>query len=206
MVRVKICGITNLEDALAAIEAGADALGFVFAPSPRQLTLSEAARIIDRLPPLIFKVGVFVDENLAEVQRIMAACPLHLAQLHGSEGPEYCQHIFPHRTIKAFQVRDDSVLETMPHYKVSAYLLDAYHSELRGGGGHTFNWDIARRATELGPIILSGGLTPENVAGAVAQVRPYGVDVSTGVESEPGKKDHARLREFICRAKGVGTG
>ncbi|MFQ5825920.1 MAG: phosphoribosylanthranilate isomerase [Dehalococcoidia bacterium] len=206
MVRVKICGITNLEDALAAIEAGADALGFVFAPSPRQLTLSEAARIIDRLPPLIFKVGVFVDENLAEVQRIMAACPLHLAQLHGSEGPEYCQHIFAHRTIKSFQVRDDSVLEVMPHYQVSAYLLDAYHPGLKGGSGHTFNWEIARRATELGPIILSGGLTPENVAGAVSQVRPYGVDVSSGVESEPGKKDHARLREFVRRAKGVETG
>jgi phosphoribosylanthranilate isomerase len=205
MVRVKICGITNLADAMAAIEAGADALGFVFAPSPRQLTLSEAARIIDRLPPLIFKVGIFVNEGLHEVQRIMAACPLHLAQLHGSEDPEYCREVFDQRVIKSFQVRDESVLEDIPHYRVGAYLLDAYHPELKGGSGHTFDWDIARLATELGPIILSGGLTPENVAQAVAQVRPYAVDVSTGVESAPGKKDHDCVREFIHKAKGVRT-
>ncbi len=200
MVRIKICGITNLEDALVAVGAGTDALGFVFAPSPRQVTPEQVHSITSRLPPFIYKVGVFVDADMEEVQRTMSYCHLDIAQLHGSESPEFCQALFP-RVIKSFRVKDDSVLSLLPRYKVSAYLLDSYDPHLAGGTGKSFNWDIARKANSLGYIILSGGLTPQNVTEAIEQVHPYAVDTSSGVESEPGKKDHAKVRAFIQTAR-----
>jgi len=200
MIRVKVCGITNLEDALAAAEVGADALGFVLAASPRQVTPENLKHLVAKLPPLVLKVGVFVDSPLDEVRRIMSDCGLNLAQLHGSESPEYCEALFP-RAIKAFQVKDAAVLEQLPLYRASAYLLDGYHSQLKGGSGQSFDWDIAQQARGLGRIILSGGLTPENVVQAIAIARPYGVDVSSGVEARPGKKDHRKLAAFIRAVK-----
>jgi len=200
MIRVKVCGITNLEDALAAAELGADALGFVLAASPRQVTPENLRHLVAELPPLVLKVGVFVDSPLEEVRRVMSDCGLNLAQLHGSESPEYCEALFP-RTIKAFQVKDATVLKQLPLYRASAYLLDGYHSKLKGGSGQSFDWEIARQAKGLGRIILSGGLTPENVAQAIAIARPYGVDVSSGVEASPGKKDHRKLAAFIQAVK-----
>jgi phosphoribosylanthranilate isomerase len=200
MVRVKICGITNLEDALAAIEWGADALGFVFAPSSRQVTLKIAQSLIAQLPPFVSKVGVFVNSDLETIRGVMNICNLDLAQLHGSESPDLCQTLFP-RAIKSFRVKDESTLALLPQYKVSAYLLDSYHPYLAGGSGQSFNWDIAKQATQYGPIILSGGLSPDNVCQAISKVTPYAVDVSSGVESSPGKKDHRKMRTFLRLCK-----
>jgi phosphoribosylanthranilate isomerase len=196
VVKVKICGITNLEDALAAVKWGADALGFVFAPSPRQVTPQQVANIVAGLPPFVCKVGVFVDSGLPEVKETMRACGLDLAQLHGSESPDFCGEVFP-RVIKSFRVEDESVLALLPQYKVSAYLLDSYNEALKGGTGRSFDWEIAKKARRYGPIILSGGLTSANVRQAISLVRPYAVDVSSGVESKPGVKDHAKLQAFL---------
>ena len=204
MVKVKICGITNSEDALAAVRWGADALGFVFAPSPRQVTMEQVIHIVAELPPFVCKVGVFVDSGLQRIQEAISACGLDLVQLHGSESPDLCQALFP-RVIKSFGVKDESVLALLPQYRVSAYLLDSYDATLKGGTGQSFNWDIAREAARYGSIILSGGLTPENVEQAIALVQPYAVDVSSGVESQPGKKDHHKLRAFIETAKNAQT-
>lgn len=203
MVKVKICGITNLDDALAALRWGADTLGFVFAPGPRQVTRQQVMDIVAGLPPFVCKVGVFVDSELEEVKDTLRLCNLNLAQLHGSESPDFCQALFP-RVIKSFRVKDDSILELIPGYKVGAYLLDSYDATLMGGTGQTFNWEIAERATHYGLVILSGGLTPANVYKGIMQVRPYAVDVSSGVEREPGKKDHDKLRAFLEAAKGEG--
>jgi phosphoribosylanthranilate isomerase len=200
MVRVKICGITNLDDALAAVEWGADALGFVFAPSPRQVTVEQVANIVAGLPPFVCKVGVFADSKLQEIKEAMRVCNLNLAQLHGSESPDFCEALFP-QVIKSFRVESESILALLPQYKASAYLLDSYHATLKGGTGQSFDWEIAKKAAYYGPIILSGGLTPANVSQAITQVQPYAVDVSSGVESEPGKKDHDKLRAFLEVAK-----
>jgi phosphoribosylanthranilate isomerase len=200
MIKVKVCGITNAEDALAAVELGADALGFVFAPSPRQVTRQQVADIVAKLPPFVCKVGVFADSSLQEVAETLQSCGLDLAQLHGSESPGFCQALFP-RVIKAFRVKDESVLDLLPRYKASAYLLDSYHEALKGGTGQSFNWEIARKARRYGRIVLSGGLTPENVRQAITEVQPFAIDVSSGVESRPGVKDHAKLRAFLEAAK-----
>ena len=200
MIKVKVCGITNAEDALAAVELGADALGFVFAPSPRQVTRQQVADIVAKLPPFVCKVGVFADSSLQEVAETLQFCGLDLAQLHGSETPGFCQALFP-RVIKAFRVKDESVLDLLPRYKASAYLLDSYHEALKGGTGQSFNWEIARKARRYGRIVLSGGLTPENVRQAITEVQPFAIDVSSGVESRPGVKDHAKLRAFLEAAK-----
>ena len=200
MVKVKVCGITNLKDALAAAEMGADALGFVFAPSPRRVTPPQVAQIVAELPPFICKVGVFVDNTLQEVTETVESCSLDLAQLHGSESPEFCQALFP-RVIKSFRVRDESVLAQLAQYEISAYLLDSYHEALSGGTGVSFDWEIARKAGQYGLIILSGGLNPANVRRAITEAQPFAVDVSSGVEASPGMKDHAKLRTFIEEAK-----
>lgn len=201
---VKICGITNLEDALVAVQAGADALGFIFFPkSPRFVPARTAAEITARLPASLLKVGVFVDEPIESARRIMAEAGLTHAQLHGAESPEYCAQS-PLPVIKALRVKDQSSLASLSQYQVHAFLLDSYVPGQHGGTGEKFNWDLAIQAKAFGPrILLAGGLTPENVAEAVATVRPYGVDVSSGVESSPGRKDHAKVREFIRRAKAV---
>ena len=202
MVRVKICGITSLEDALTAVEAGADALGFVFHDeSPRHVTPDGAAGIIAALPPFIQTVGLFVNRPIEYVNETAARCRLDLVQLHGDEPPEFCNAV-ARRVIKAFRVQDITSLDPIRHFRVAAHLLDAYSPTAYGGTGLTFNWDIATVAKEFGPVILAGGLTPDNVREAVETVQPYAVDVSGGVESAPGRKDPAKARDFIRRAKG----
>lgn len=201
MVRVKICGITNLDDALVAVEAGADALGFVFYPeSPRCVTPEKAAEIIRSLPPFVQTVGLFVNEAAARINAMARECGLDIVQLHGDEPPEFCG-LVERRVIKAFRIKEIASLDPIRNYRVSAHLLDAYSPSAYGGTGLTFNWDVAKMAKSFGPVILAGGLTPGNVAEAVAAVEPFAVDVSSGVETSPGKKDPARVREFIRRAK-----
>lgn len=201
MIKVKICGITNLEDALTAIDAGADALGFVFHPqSPRHVFPEQAAAIIRHLPPFVQTIGLFVDEPLDMVNAAADQCGLDVIQLHGMERPGYCDSV-RRRVIKTFRMKDITSLEPMRDYRVSAFLLDAWSPAAHGGTGQTFNWEIAACASQSNRIILAGGLTPENVAEAVRKVRPYGVDVSSGVESGPGKKDSRRIVDFIANAK-----
>lgn len=205
MVKVKICGITNIEDAFAAIEFGADALGFVFyKKSPRDLEIKEAKEIIEKLPPFITTVGVFADEPIQEIERIADHCSLNIVQLHGNESHEICNSLRC-RVIKSFRIRDWDSLEPIAKYRVSAYLLDTYTEDKLGGTGQVFNWDIAREAKRLGRIILAGGLNPDNVEMAVKHVMPYAVDVSSGIEMEGNKrrKDHAKMRLFIEVAKGL---
>lgn len=201
-VRIKICGITNEIDALAAVEAGADALGFMFYDgSLRHVSILTAAAIIRKLPPFVARVGVFVDPAEEFVNRVTDKCHLSAIQLHGNETPAFCRR-FKTAVIKAFRVEGEEVLKQMPHYHTSAWLLDSFVPGKLGGTGAKFNWDVAVRAKAHGrPILLAGGLTPENVASAIRHVRPYGVDVSSGVESEPGKKDQKKLRAFIAAAK-----
>ncbi|MBT1071178.1 phosphoribosylanthranilate isomerase [Pelotalea chapellei] len=200
-MKIKICGITNLEDALTAVQAGADALGFVFcSASPRNVTPDQAAGIIRQLPPFVQTVGLFVNAELAIVNNTADHCGLDIIQLHGEESPDFCAAV-KRRVIKAFRVKDASSLESMESYPTAAYLLDAWSPVAHGGTGHSFNWEIAAAAAARLPIILAGGLTPDNVAAAVRQVRPYAVDVSSGVETAPGIKDPAKVREFIKKAR-----
>ena len=203
-VKVKICGITNAPDALAAVDAGADALGFMFyEPSPRNVSIRDAAEIIGQLPPFIIKVGVFVDAAEDVVMRAIGDCGLNMLQFHGHETPEYCTQ-FGLMSLKAFRIRDAESLKRLPEYPTEAWLLDAFTADKLGGTGEKFNWDLAIEAKKLGrPIFLAGGLTPGNVAEAVKKVQPYGVDVSSGVEAVPGKKDRDKVRAFIQAAKGV---
>ena len=197
MVKVKICGITNLEDAFVAAKAGADALGFVFFhKSPRHIFPEQAAGIISRLPPFVQTVGLFVNEDLATVNATADLCGLDLVQLHGEETPEYC-HLVNRRVIKAFRVKAMTSLADMKNYRVAASLLDAWSPTAHGGTGKTFNWEIAAAAVSSERIILAGGLTPENVGGAIVAVKPYAVDVSSGVESAPGKKDAELIQRFF---------
>ncbi len=200
-MKVKICGITNPEDALAAVEYGVDALGFVFyARSPRSITPEKAKEITSQLPPFITTVGVFVNETPARIKEIMTFAHLQVVQLHGEEPPQECMLWRP--SIKAFRVKDFVDLEPLEKYKcMSAYLIDTYAPASYGGTGQIFNWDIALEAKKFGPIILAGGLAPENVDKAVRWVKPYAVDVSSGVESEKGKKDLKKMKEFIEKAK-----
>ncbi len=201
-VKVKICGITSVEDALHAVDAGADALGFVFhGASPRNVSPDQAAAIIRELPPFVQAVGLFVNSDGSMVNAVADQCRLDLVQLHGDETPEYCESI-KRRVIKAFRVRDISSLDPIGNYRVAGILLDAYSPAAYGGTGITFNWEIASDAVRLGHVILAGGLTPENVRRAVEMVEPFGVDVSGGVEQAPGKKDPEKIRRFIRAAKG----
>ena len=199
---VKICGITNREDAQTAVEARADALGFVFyEKSLRHMTIPGAAGISKQLPGFIMRVGVFVNALKQEVVRAIGECGLNLLQFHGDEPPEYCSQ-FGLMSMKAFRMRDAGTLRELTKYQTNAWLLDAYSPEAAGGTGEKFNWDLAVEAQKFGkPIFLAGGLTPENVAEAVRKVRPFGVDVSSGVEISPGKKDPAKVRAFINAVK-----
>ncbi|MFQ6040050.1 MAG: phosphoribosylanthranilate isomerase [Candidatus Poribacteria bacterium] len=203
MTKVKICGITNLNDASAAVEFGADAIGFVFVPNtPRYIEPAKAAEIIMRLPPFATIVGLFVDESEVRIKQVADQCNLNVLQLHGQESPDFCLR-FNRKVIKAFRVKDKESLNALPKYTVSAYLLDTYVKGAMGGTGVAFDWRLATDAKRYGPVILAGGLNPENVAKAIKQVQPYGVDVSSGVEAEPGKKDHSKLKDFIATARGI---
>lgn len=204
MTAIKICGITNKEDALFAAKLGVNALGFIFAPSPRKVTPFQAREIIDSLPPLINKVGVFLNQSREEVAQIALQCGLDTIQLHGDETPEYCNY-FGAKVIKSFRVKDKNSLIDVGLYKVSAFLLDTYVSGQPGGTGKTFNWELAELAQKSGPIIIAGGLTPDNVNEAIGQVRPYGVDIGSGVELSPGKKDLNKLVKLVKRIRGEGN-
>jgi len=202
---IKICGITNLEDALYAAELNAWAVGFVFAKSPRKVPEDTVKRIVGKLPPYVSKVGVFVNEDLKNIERIAKSCKLDIAQLHGDESPEFCNEVKKFtKIIKAFRLKDEGCLKAIPDYDADLYLLDAYSDELYGGTGKTFNWDLAVKAKEFGKdIILAGGLGPENIVQAVEKVKPYAVDISTGVEKSPGKKDKKLMKEIISKITGV---
>jgi phosphoribosylanthranilate isomerase len=205
MVRIKICGITNLEDALMAAALGAHALGFVFYPeSPRYVSPEAAWRIIAQLPPLVLSVGVFVDAEAEVVRNLAGLAGLDWVQLHGHEPPEYCQNL-GHRVIKAFRIRDEDSLATLADYQgaAQAFLLDTYRPDKPGGTGEPFKWSLAREAQTYGPIILAGGLTPENVTQAIKIAEPLAVDVASGVEATPGKKDPKKLQAFFAAVRGI---
>jgi phosphoribosylanthranilate isomerase len=196
VVRVKICGVTREQDALAAVRLGADALGFNFWPgSKRHLTPAAARRIIERLPPLVTSVGVFVNQPEGEMRAIAAETGIQVFQLHGDEPPELCSRL-PLPVVKAIPVDEVRTLSKLLSYEVQAFLLDT-PSRGYGGTGQPFDWSLAEGVSEVAPVILAGGLTPENVAEAVRAVRPWAVDVASGVESSPGVKDAARMSRFI---------
>jgi len=198
-VNVKICGITNLTDARTAVRLGADALGFIFAPSPRRIAPQTAREIISALPPFVKTVGVFVNEAPASIRKVINDCGLDLVQLHGDESPGLCDELMPY-TIKALRIKDESSLQSGQAYhgKVRALLLDTYSKEKAGGTGKTFDWELAIRIKKQGfPLILSGGLAPANIVAAIHSVRPYAVDVNSGVEERPGKKSSTLMRDLM---------
>jgi phosphoribosylanthranilate isomerase len=201
-VKIKICGITNLADGKAAAEAGADAVGFVFSDdSPRCIPLETAEEIGAQLPPDLMRVGVFVNAPADFVATAIQRCGLTLAQFHGNETPEFCAQ-FGTMTLKAFRVRDAASLDEIEAYRVDAILLDSFVPGQPGGTGASFNWNLAVEAKKFGkPIFLAGGLTPDNVAEAVRLAQPFGVDVSSGVEKAPGKKDLDKVRRFIAAVR-----
>jgi phosphoribosylanthranilate isomerase len=199
-VRVKICGITRLEDALEAVRFGADALGFNFWPrSKRHCATEVAAEIISRLPPFVATVGVFVNQSRAEINRVVARTGIGAVQLHGDETPELARAL-KRPVIRAVRIEGPASLSELERWSASAFLLDTASAGY-GGSGTTFDWRLAKGAGKRFPILLAGGLTPANVADAVKQVRPYGVDVASGVESAPGLKDSRKMRRFITAAK-----
>ena len=199
MVKIKICGITNIEDALLAAELGADALGFIFYPkSPRSVAPEAAREIIAQLPPFVASVGVFVDEAAAVVEELAANVGLDWVQLHGQESPEYCRNL-GRKVIKGFRIQDEDSLRRLADYQgaAQALLLDTYKQGQVGGTGTAFDWRLAREAKKYGRIILAGGLSPENVAQAIEVAGPDAVDTASGTEAAPGKKDPAKLRAFF---------
>lgn len=203
MVRVKICGLMCVEDAVAAVQAGADALGFVFASGRHCVTPEQARAMMAALPPFVSTVGVFVNEDAAIVRRVADFCHLEMLQFQGDESPDYCAG-FNCRVIKGFKVKDKISLTRLQAYDVAAYLLDSYVAGQSGGTGCTFDWEVVRELVVSRPLILAGGLTPANVSRAIAVVQPYAVDVSSGVENESGRKDPEKMIAFVRQAKSSG--
>ncbi len=204
-MKIKICGITSPEDAEVAVAAGADALGFVmYRKSPRWVEPAVARSIIAGLPPFVLPIGVFVNEEVERVRALMDECGLVLAQLHGGESAVYCQNL-GRPALKALRLKDRGTFLALAEFhgraNVRGVLIDAFSDQAYGGTGQTVDWTLAEEAARSTPIILAGGLTPENVAGAIQMVRPYGVDVSSGVELSPGKKDPAKVKAFIDAAR-----
>jgi phosphoribosylanthranilate isomerase len=207
--KVKICGITNWQDAKLAASAGADMLGFNFyGPSPRFIPVSEAKRIIRRLPRTVRAVGVFVNESPTIVLDFVNLVPLDAVQLHGNESPTTVAALTNFvAVIKALRVRKGFRVRSLARYSAAtAFLLDGFAPQACGGTGQTFDWEIAKRAKRYGEVILAGGLTPENVAQAIQEVRPWAIDVCSGVEAKPGKKDPARLRALMDEVEGANRG
>ena len=205
IVQVKICGLTNVTDAVAAAEAGADALGFMFfAGSKRNITFADAAAIIRELPAFVSKVGVFVNAPADEIRRAVDVTGIDALQLHGEETPDFCAQFAPLRVVKAFRIRDRDSLQECLQYPAHAWLLDSFVDGAHGGTGVTADWNLAAEAVQLHHrVILAGGLRVATVADAMRRVRPFGVDVSSGVESAPGKKDPEKIRAFIAAARGA---
>jgi phosphoribosylanthranilate isomerase len=204
MTVIKICGITNVEDALAAVAAGADALGFNFyKPSPRYISPENARAIIKQLSPAVLTVGVFVNEQPESLKTIVDESGVQAVQLHGDESPEYCHNLATDRyIIKTLAVSQNFDTQTVHAYKTAAIMLDTRDSNLRGGTGRVFDWSIARQVNQLVPnLFLAGGLSPENIAGAIEAVHPYAVDACSALEDSPGKKNYERMRSFIETAR-----
>ncbi len=203
MVKVKVCGITNPEDALTATDSGADAVGLVFAESPRKLSVEKAREIAAALPDGVLKVGVFVDEEPDEVLRIVREVGLDYAQLHGDESPETVTILRGEgvKVIKALRVQSAGSLGAMDEYEADLFLLDAWSEKARGGTGERFDWELAKSHGGRDNIVVSGGLTPENVREAIRFFEPYGVDASSSLEDAPGKKNGERVRRFVSAAK-----
>lgn len=203
MIKVKICGITNLEDALNSIKAGCNALGFVFyRKSPRHITPEKAIRIIKHIPAHILKIGVFVNAKAKTIKGIARLCNLDMLQFHGNESPEFCQKFKGYKIIKAFRVKDKIDPQQIIKYKTFAYLFDTFVKSRVGGTGKKFNWMAVRHLGGFRkPIFLSGGLNAKNVAEAIKQVRPDWVDVSSSVETKPGKKDYKKIKELVEAVK-----
>jgi len=203
MTLVKICGITNAGDARVAADAGAGAIGLIFAESPRRVGVEEARRISSGLPESVIRVGVFVDEDPAEVLRISEEVGLDLAQLHGDETPETVTTVRESgvKVMKALRVRDADTLEALDAYEVDLFLLDAHSERARGGTGERFDWGVAKSVSGRDNIVVSGGLGPENVREAIAFFEPYGVDASSALEDEPGRKNGERVRRFVLAAR-----
>ncbi len=204
MVKVKVCGITNPEDARVAADAGADAIGLVFAESPRRLSVQRAREIASTLPDGILKVGVFVDAEPEEVLRVAREVGLDYAQLHGDEPPEAVAEIRDGgvRVMKALRVRNAEALAAVERYETDLFLLDAWSAQARGGTGVRFDWELAKSLKGRDNILVSGGLNPENVREAIEYFEPYGVDASSSLEERPGKKNGDRVRRFVGAAKG----
>jgi len=207
MTLIKICGITNLDDALAAATAGADALGFNFyKPSPRYITPHAAREIIEQLPESLLTVGVFVNEESPDAVRSIAGeAGIRALQLHGDEAPTYCRELAAsYYVIKAFAVSDSFDVETAKAYEVEAIMLDTKHNSLRGGTGGVFDWSVAQQAASTIPkLFLAGGLSPENIENAIQTVKPFAVDACSALEAIPGKKNHDRVRVFVNMARRV---
>ncbi len=204
MVRVKVCGITSVEDACAAAGSGADALGLVFATSPRSVTVEAARKVSDAVPDGVSKVGVFVDADPGEVLAVADEVGLDFAQLHGEEPPETVAAVREGglRVIKALRVRDAGSLDAIGDYEADYFLLDAYSAKARGGTGERFDWGVAKALRGCANIFVSGGLAPENVREAIRYFEPYGVDASSSLEDTPGIKNGERVRRFVSAAKG----
>lgn len=203
MVRVKICGITNLEDALASLFNGAGAIGFVFyKKSPRYILPLQARNISRILPKKIARVGVFVDEKVPAVKRIAGLCGLDMLQFHGKESPGYCKEFKGYKVIKAIRIGRKEDLDCVSEYRTFAYLFDSFSKTAQGGTGNKFNWKILAQAVKIKPVVfISGGLTCKNVSSAIKLLKPDWVDVSSSLESEPGKKDHNKIKKFIQSVK-----
>lgn len=203
MIRIKLCGMTRPEDARIAEAAGADAVGFIFAPSPRQITAEQARQISRELGPFIARVGVFVDATQDQIAAVLERVDLDVLQLHGSETPEQVEGLrsLGRHLVKSVRVKDATSLSRLDEYPVDAILLDSYIPGVPGGTGHTFDWTLATQIAQQHRIILAGGLTPDNVAEAIKVVQPYGLDAASGVEQSPGVKDPAMMQQFIARAR-----
>ena len=200
-VKVKICGMTNLKDVKVAVDGGVDAVGFIFyKKSPRSVTMKAVREIVLELPPFVDSVGVFVNETAEQINKIADHCKLDRIQLHGDESPAFCKKI-RRRVIKAIRVKDIQSLKKLSDYPVSSFLLDTFSEDQYGGTGKVFDWNLAYSAKKYGPIILAGGLTPINVRQAIQRIQPYGVDVCSGVESQPGIKDHKKMQAFLKNVK-----
>src|SRR5664280_2559717 len=198
MTQVKICGITNKEDALRAADCGAAALGFIFYPaSPRYIKPADARKIVSVLPDELVKVGVFVNEKATEIKRVMKYCGLDMIQLHGDESPAYCREFPASQVIKAVQLKNDDDFNQASGYDVAAILVDSRHAGLYGGTGKKANWELACRIKNKKPLILSGGLNEGNIAEAIKTVTPNALDINSGVEFKPGKKDHAKMARIF---------
>lgn len=204
MTKVKICGLTSVKDAFFAADKGADFLGFIFyKKSPRYISVEEAANIIFKLPGSVKTVGVFVNQSVEDINKAVEELGLSYVQLHGDENPEFAKKMSV-PVIKSFRLKDRNNLADIKEYNVFAYLFDSYLKGLYGGTGKTFELSIIEKNSFDKPLFLSGGLTPENVAKAIEKVKPYAVDVASGVENEPGKKDHLKIMRFINEVRDRG--